>query len=458
MAPNPKEGFRVSVEEYIPRLYREIPLWQQVTEEEWNDWHWQLRHRITTLEQLRQVIHVTPEEAEAVEKTRRAFRFAIPPYYAVLMDPEDPSCPVRRQAVPLLAELHASPWDMKDPLAEDEDAPVPHLTHRYLDRVLFLVTDRCAMYCRHCTRRRITGSYDGAISREEISRAIDYIRRTPQVRDVLVSGGDPLDLSDERLEEILAAVRAIPHVEVIRIGTRAPVVLPQRITPQLVAMLRKYHPLWLNTHFNHPKEMTPAAARALAMLADAGIPLGNQTVLLKGINDCPHVMKKLMHLLVKNRVRPYYIYQCDMAEGIEHFRTSVAKGIEIIESLRGHTSGFAVPTFVVDAPGGGGKIPVEPNYVVSMSDREVVLRNFEGVMTVYHEPVDKGSSCHCEACSLPKEQQPQAVGIMKLLQGQAVHLEPEGLERKKRRRQWRAQAGGQTEAPGAAGDPEKRPD
>lgn len=433
-----------STENAARRSYRDIRAWEDVSEEEWNDWKWQLRNRIVTLEELGRVVNLTPDEEEGLRRSVFKFRFAIPPYYAALMDPDDPDCPVRKQAVPVSAEMHEAGFDMADPLAEDTDSPVPRLTHRYPDRVLLLVTDRCSMYCRHCTRRRLAGSTDQALKKSEIERAIDYIRRTPEVRDVLISGGDPLTLSDDRLEEILREVRGIEHVEVIRIGTRMPVALPQRITPELVAMLRKYHPLWINTHFNHPKEVTPEAAAALARLADAGIPLGNQSVLLKGVNDCPHVMKKLVHLLVKNRVRPYYIYQCDLAEGIEHFRTSVAKGIEIIESLRGHTSGFAVPTFVVDAPGGGGKIPVGPNYVISMSDRHVVLRNFEGVITVYAEPEDKVSHCKCEVCSLPPEKRPEQLGIAKLFAEQALGIEPPGLPRARRRRGGRAPGAGAT--------------
>jgi len=309
------------------------------------------------------------------------------------MDPKDECCPVRKQAVPTDRELIKAPEDMADPLHEDTDSPVPGLTHRYPDRVLFLVTDQCSMYCRHCTRRRFAGQNDQPATREQIDRCIEYIRNTPVVRDVLLSGGDPLVQSDERLEYIIKRLRDIPHVEIIRLGTRAPVVMPMRITQGLCDMLKKYHPLWVNVHFNHPQELTPEAQEACARLADAGIPLGNQSVLLKGINDCPHIMKKLVQGLVRARVRPYYIYQCDLSQGIGHMRTSVARGIEIIESLRGHTSGYAVPTFVVDAPGGGGKIPVMPQYLISMSDRKVILRNFEGVISAYTEPEERNSSC-----------------------------------------------------------------
>ncbi|HBK61142.1 MAG TPA: lysine 2,3-aminomutase, partial [Firmicutes bacterium] len=277
------------------------------------------------------VVTLTPEEEEGVAKCLARLRMAITPYYASLIDPDDPNCPVRRQAIPVVQELHLGDSDMADPLDEDVDSPVPHVTHRYPDRVLFLVTSVCSMYCRHCTRRRFAGHTDRAISRDEIMEGVRYVQNTPQIRDVLISGGDPLTLTDDALEFIVRELRAIPHVEIIRIGTRTPVVMPQRITDELCAMLKKYHPIWLNTHFNHPKEITPESRRACEMLVDAGIPVGNQSVLLKGVNDCPHIMKKLVHELVKMRVRPYYLYQCDLSTGIEHFRTSVGKGIEIIE-------------------------------------------------------------------------------------------------------------------------------
>lgn len=382
------------------RDYRTISIWKNVTNEEWNDWKWQVRNRITDVDTLKQVINLTPEEEEGVRKSLETLRMAITPYYATLMDPENPNCPVRKQAVPTSRELVRSKYDLEDPLHEDKDSPTPGLTHRYPDRVLFLVTDQCSMYCRHCTRRRLAGQHDQAMPNNQIKNAIEYIRNNPVVRDVLLSGGDGLLIADDVLEEIIKELRTIPHVEIIRIGTRTPVVMPQRITPALVNMLKKYHPVWVNTHFNHPSEITPESMQALATLADAGVPLGNQSVLLKDVNDCPFIMKKLVHELVKNRVRPYYIYQCDLSQGIEHFRTSVSKGIEIIESLRGHTSGYAVPTFVVDAPGGGGKIPVGPQYMISHSDRKVILRNYEGVVCAYTEPEDKVSKCHeCGICN-----------------------------------------------------------
>jgi lysine 2,3-aminomutase len=312
---------------------------------------------------------------------------------------------------------------MTDPLHEDVDSPVPGLTHRYPDRVLVLVTDQCSMYCRHCTRRRLAGVTDKASTREQIDGAIDYVRRTPQVRDVLLSGGDGLLIGDDFIEYILQQLKAIEHVEIIRFGSRTPVVMPQRITADLCRMLAKYHPIFLNTHFNHPKEITAESAAACARLADAGIPLGNQSVLLAGINDCPQTLKKLSHELLKIRVRPYYLYQCDLSQGIEHFRTSVGAGIEAIENLRGHTSGLAVPTFIVDAPGGGGKIPVMPQYLISQSPNRVVLRNFEGGVYTYTEPqrhVDPDKPCSvCDG-----DHNNYDVGVASLLNGRAIAMEP----------------------------------
>lgn len=360
-------------------MSRRKEFFPEVTDQQWNDWHWQVKNRIETVDELKKYIKLTAEEEEGIRESLKTLRMAITPYYLTLIDPENPHCPIRKQAIPTVEELKRSPADLEDPLHEDSDSPVPGLTHRYPDRVLFLITDMCSMYCRHCTRRRFAGQHDCATPEKQIDDCIDYIARTPQVRDVLLSGGDALLVSDEKLEYIISRLRAIPHVEIIRIGSRTPVVLPQRITPELVNMLKKYHPIWLNTHFNHPNEVTPESKQACARLADAGIPLGNQSVLLRGVNDCTHIMKKLVHELVKMRVRPYYIYICDLSLGIGHFRTPVSKGIEIIENLRGHTSGYAVPTFVVDAPGGGGKIPVMPNYVISQAPNRVVLRNYEGV-------------------------------------------------------------------------------
>jgi lysine 2,3-aminomutase len=362
------------------------PLWKEVSEKEWNDWRWQLRHRITTFEQLKEIIDLTPEEIEGIKHSRGRLALAVTPYFASLMDPINPNCPIRRQAVPRIEELHLSKNDMVDPCGEDKDSPVPGLVHRYPDRVLLLVTDQCAVYCRYCTRRRLVGSHERAITQGNFEEVLKYLKSHRKVRDVLLSGGDPLLLENERLEEILSRLRPIPHIELLRIGTRVPVTLPQRITGGLVRMLKKYHPLMISIHFSHPKEITDQVKRACNDLADGGIPLGSQTVLLKGINDKPYIMKKLVHELLKIRVRPYYIYQCDLATGTEHFRTSVATGIQIIEKLRGYTTGYAVPTYVVDAPGGGGKIPVEPVYVVSRGKGKVVLRNYEGKVFEYPEP------------------------------------------------------------------------
>ncbi len=412
------------------RNWKDIPRFKDVTQEEWDDWKWQLRNRLTTVEDIREVIELTPEEEQDIEKVAEGFRVGITPYYASLMDPKDPRCPVRMQAVPTLMETHRAAEDMDDPLHEDEDSPAPGLTHRYPDRVLFLITDQCSMYCRHCTRRRLAGETDGARTKKDIDACIEYIKKTPQVRDVLLSGGDALCVTDQTLEYIISNIRKIPHVEIVRIGSRTPVVMPQRITDDLVNILKKYHPIWLNTHYNHVKEITPEAEKALAKLADAGVPLGNQSVLLRGLNDCPHIMRELVHKLCKNRVRPYYIYQCDLSLGIAHFRTTVSKGIEIIEGLRGHTSGYAVPTFVVDAPGGGGKTPVMPQYVISQTPDKVILRNYEGVITTYYEPHQEPLECNCDYCTGKKKYTYE--GVAGLAQGERLAMEPQGLLRHER--------------------------
>ena len=417
----------------MKRTFRDIPIWKDVTDEEWNDYRWQLRNRITDVDTLKKVIPLTPDEEEGIHNCLKTLRMAITPYYASLIDPDNPKDPIRRQAVPTVKELNIDKWDMLDPLHEDSDSPVPGLTHRYPDRVLFLITDMCSMYCRHCTRRRFAGQNDRARTREEIDAAIEYIRQTPVVRDVLLSGGDALLAGKEMLEYILKELRKIPHVEIIRIGTRVPVVIPQLITQDLVDMLKKYHPLWINTHFNHPNEITPQSSRACEMLADAGIPLGNQSVLLRGVNDSAYIMMELVHQLVKIRVRPYYIYQCDLSQGIGHFRTSVRKGIGIIERLVGHTSGFCVPTFVVDAPGGGGKIRLMPQYGVSETDGTVILRNYEGVITSYHEPDDTSTDVDD---SIYREKY-QYTGVASLFGSGKISMEPADLDRSKRVREWK---------------------
>ena len=418
--------------QYPPVDFRSIPLFANVTDAEWNDWSWQIRNGIRDVETLEKVVKLTDREREEIRQCLGKFTMEITPYYAALMDRDDPFCPVRMQSVPRIAEMHDDPSDMADPLHEDVDSPVPGLTHRYPDRVLLLVTNICSMNCRHCTRRRLVGDTDVDMPEDNVSAAIEYIRSTPTVRDVLLSGGDPFVLPDARLRSILERLRAIPHVEIIRIGTRTPVVLPQRITDDLVGMLKEFHPLWVNVHFNHPKEITAEAKAACERLANAGIPLGNQSVLLRGINDDPIVMKKLVHKLMTVRVRPYYIYQCDLSLGISHFRTSVAKGIEIIESLRGHTTGLAVPTFVVDAPGGGGKIPVMPNYLISMAEGKAILRNYEGVITSYSWPRGRGPANPATKDPGDDAKYRAKDGVATLLSGDRRNLAPSGLARHKR--------------------------
>ncbi|WP_026477156.1 lysine 2,3-aminomutase [Alkaliphilus transvaalensis] len=408
---------------------RRNQLFSNITEEEWNDWKWQNRNRIQSIEDLKKYITLTNEEEEGIKKCLSQLRMAITPYYLTLIDTTDEHDPVRKQAVPTVFETYRSDCDLEDPLHEDVDSPVPGITHRYTDRALFLITDQCAMYCRHCTRRRFAGQTDAEVGQTRIDKGLEYIKNTPQIRDVLLSGGDALLMSDEKLEYIIGKLREIPHVEVIRIGSRTPVVMPQRITDNLVNMLKKYHPIWLNTHFNHPNEITPESTAACEKLANAGIQLGNQSVLLRGVNNCVHVMKKLVNQLVKIRVRPYYLYQCDLSLGLEHLRTSVAEGIAIIEGLRGHTSGYCVPTFVVDAPGGGGKIPVMPNYLISQSHDKVVLRNYEGVISSYTQPEPYKHECHCDDC---KKNEKQFIGVAELLNTSKVSIEPADLARKKR--------------------------
>lgn len=400
--------------------------------QEWADWHWQLRNRITTVDELRKYIELLPEEEAVFADNAFSFRMAITPYYLSLIDHSNPNDPVRMQAIPRVAESFVNPSDMTDPLHEDADAPVPGMTHRYPDRVLLLLTDQCAMYCRHCTRRRKAGEHDAPMPQDNVNRAIDYIREHKEIRDVILSGGDPLTLGDARLDEILGKLAKIDHVDIVRIGTRTPVVLPQRITPELLQVIKKYKFVWLNTHYNHPQEMTEEARNALAMLSESGVVLGNQSVLLKGINDNVDVMKQLVHCLVRNRVRPYYIYQCDLSEGIGHFRTPVSKGIEIIESLRGHTSGLCIPTFVVDAPGGGGKIPVMPNYIISQMPGRTILRNYEGFITAYTEPeyIPMDDSKYRDLCL---EERKSTEGIMSLLRGKKVSIGPAETRRNQRR-------------------------
>jgi lysine 2,3-aminomutase len=350
----------------------------QATDAEWHDWKWQLRNRIRDLQTLERCFLLSADELEAVKALGDRLPVGITPYYAALMDPVDGRRGLRRSMIPVGAEFDRSAGEEEDPLNEDGDMPVEGLVHRYPDRVLFLVTSFCAVYCRYCTRSRLvgkTGEYH--FNTKQFERALQYIEATPEIRDVLISGGDPLTMNDEKLEWLLSRLRAIPHVEFVRIGSKVPAVLPQRITPALVAMLRR-HQVWMSVHFMHPDEVTLEAAQSCGRLADAGIPLGSQTVLTKDVNDDAETMKRLMQGLLRIRVRPYYIYQCDPIPGSRHFRTPVEKGLEIIEALRGHTTGYAVPHFVIDGPGGGGKIPLSPDYVVRREGNELILRNYKG--------------------------------------------------------------------------------
>jgi len=413
----------------------------------WKDWRWQLRHSVRKLCTVEKLLGIEfdASQREALEKTVEKFPLSVTPYYLSLIDVENyQNDPIFRQSIPDPSELIVTKYDMVDPLYEDRDSPAPGITHRYPDRALLLVSNTCAMYCRHCTRKRRVGDVDYIPDRSEVMKGIDYIRNTPAIRDVLLSGGDPLMLPDEYLDWILAELREIPHVEVVRIGTRIPAVLPYRITDGLTEVLKKHHPLWVNVQFNHPREITASSRKALRKLADAGIPLGNQAVLLAGVNDCPRIIKSLGHKLIQNRVRPYYLYQCDLTEGLSHFRTPVGKGIEIIESLIGHTSGISVPTYVIDAPGGAGKIPIMPNYLISWSTNKVILRNYEGVFTTYNEP-DSYEPIFCDRnCSecrlqlkLEGADECRAIGIEKLLSDfdRTISLIPERTERVERRKE-----------------------
>jgi lysine 2,3-aminomutase len=408
-------------------------LWADIPDEQWDDWRWQLANRLNSVEELSHIINLTPEEIEGLTAENK-FRVDITPYFASLIDPDDPRCPVRRQVIPLGRELQAFEGMMEDSLAEDKHSPVPGLVHRYPDRVLMLLTTQCASYCRYCTRSRIVGNPRANFSRAEYDLQLDYLRRTPQVRDVLLSGGDPLTLAPKLLEYILNGLREIEHIEIIRIGSRVPVFLPQRITDEFAEMLGRYHPLWINVHVNHPKEITPELGQALDRLSRAGIPLGNQSVLLAGINDSVNIQRELVHKLVRNRVRPYYLYQCDLVKGAGHFRTTVAKGVEIIEGLRGHTSGYAVPTYVVDAPGGGGKIPVMPQYLISQAPGKVVLRNYEGFITAYDEPLDYDPHAidYLDSQAVHRYEPGQA-GVSGLLGGHLTTIKPEGFDEMHRR-------------------------
>ncbi len=408
---------------------KRAPAFANIPEEKWADWRWQLSHRLNSIEDFEQILTLTESERQALNQ-RDLFRVDITPYFASLIDPDNPLDPIRRQILPTAGEIVPFTGEMEDSLAEDAHSPVPGLVHRYPDRVLMLVTTQCASYCRYCTRSRIVGDPTQSFSSKDFEAQLAYLRATPQVRDVLLSGGDPLTLAPKVLERLLTALREIPHIEIVRIGSRVPVFIPQRITDELCEMLQKFHPVWLNIHVNHPNEITAELAQACDKLTRAGIPLGNQAVLLAGVNDDPNIQRKLVHDLVRIRVRPYYLYQCDLVHGAGHFRTPIGKGIEILEALRGHTSGFAVPTYVVDAPGGGGKIPLAPNYILSYSDSKVVLRNYEGYITTYVEPQDYEPIDPTLVAPYKHEMlEPGQSGVAGLLDGEAMLIKPEGFDR-----------------------------
>ena len=413
-----------------PRTFpsRRAPAYRDVPDEKWNDWRWQMSNRLNSAEDFEKVLTLTDSERKALN-TRNLFRVDITPYFVSLIDPDDPNDPIRRQVLPQADEIVPFTGMMEDSLAEDRHSPVPGLVHRYPDRVLMLVTTQCASYCRYCTRSRIVGDPSATFSRSEFEMQLEYLKHTPQVRDVLLSGGDPLALAPKILEELLARLREIPHIEIVRIGSRIPVFMPQRVTAELCDMLQQYHPVWMNIHVNHPNEITAELAAAADRLTRAGIPLGNQAVLLAGVNDCVHIQRQLVHDLVRIRVRPYYLYQCDLVDGAGHFRTPVAKGIEIMEGLRGHTSGYAIPQYIIDAPGGGGKIPVGPNYLMSMSDHKIVLRNYEGYITTYEEPLtyQPHDPKTCQFCQ-NKRLEPGQTGITGLLDGEDMFIKPEGFD------------------------------
>ncbi len=363
---------------------------------QWGDWRWQMKHRVTTLAGLERHLELTAAERAGVLLAGTKLALAVTPHYFNLIERDNPGCPIRRQVIPRIEEGWDTPYEMSDPCGEDAAMPVPGLVHRYPDRALFLVTDRCASYCRYCTRSRVVSGVGEQELHTDFEQAFQYLEKHPEIRDVLLSGGDALILSDDRLEGLLKRLRAIRHIQFLRIGTRVPIFLPQRVTPQLCDMLKKYHPLWMSVHVNHPRELTVEVRDALGRLADAGIPLGNQSVLLAGVNDSAETMKDLVQKLLMCRVRPYYLYQCDLIRGSSHLRTSVARGVEIIEALRGFTTGYAVPQFVIDAPGGGGKVPVNPSYVIYHDKEKVVMRNYDGKIFEYPEPVASGEPSRCD--------------------------------------------------------------
>jgi lysine 2,3-aminomutase len=415
-----------------PFLSKRAPIFADIPDEKWNDWRWQLSHRLNSAEDIEKVFPLTESEHKALSAAH-LFRVEVTPYFISLIDPNDPDDPIRKQIIPTDREMIPFTAEMEDSLAEDKHSPAPGLTHRYPDRVLMLVTTQCASYCRYCTRARIVGDPAAQFSRHDFDLQIEYLKNTPQVRDVVLSGGDPLVLAPNILEEILTRLREIPHIEIVRIGTRVPVFMPQRITDDLCNMLQKFHPLYMNIHVNHSNEISRELAEACDKLTRAGIPLGNQTVLLAGVNDNVHIQRKLVQDLLRIRVRPYYLFQCDLVHGAGHFRTAVAKGIEIIEGLRGHTSGLAVPQFAIDAPGGGGKIPLLPNYLISMSDHKVILRNFEGYIASYEEPTDYTPATAAKFKGL-KRPEPGQEGITSLLDGERLSIKTDNFDEAHERR------------------------
>ncbi|MEH1966575.1 KamA family radical SAM protein [Nostoc sp.] len=361
-------------------------LGETYNQERWNDWRWQMRHRLTKLEHFQKLLRLSATEEQGLLIAPEKFAVAVTPYFASLLDPEDPFCPLRLQVIPRQEELIVSPADMVDPCGEDHDTPVPGLVHRYPDRVLLLALDTCAAYCRYCTRSRLVSQGEMYPVTRRLDAIAAYLEEHTEVRDVLISGGDPLLMSDEPLDNLLGRLRAIKHIEFIRIGSRVPSFLPQRITPELVALLRK-HRVWLSLHFCHVRELTPEVAQACDRLADGGIPLGSQTVLLKGVNDSEKALKNLLHGLLKLRVRPYYLYQCDPVVGTAHLRTSVQTGLDLISKLRGHTTGYALPTYVIDAPGGGGKVPIQAETLLAYEKGTATVRNWAGKTYTYVDPV-----------------------------------------------------------------------
>ena len=410
-----------------PDYYKHVPLWKNVTVDEWNDWKWQLKNVVTTVKGLEKVLTLSDDEREGMRRAVKVSKFQITPYYLSLIDQDNSECPIRLQSIPQGRELNKAAADICDPLGEDADSPVPRLVHRYPDRVLFLASEVCSMYCRFCTRKRMVLDKTSSQLNKEHDKVLDYIRKHKEVRDVIISGGDALMLDPNQLENIVASLRAIPHIEIIRVASRTPCVFPQRVTQEIVDILKKYQPIYFMTHFNHPFELTPAAREACKRIVDAGLPMMNQSVLLRKINSSPYVMKKLTHELLKARVKPYYIYQCDLAVGIEHFRTPVGNGLRIMEFLRGHTSGIALPTLVVDAPGGGGKIPIMPNYLLTQTEERIVVRNYRGMMSAYTAPTERNCDCSTEVDiikSMPDEPE-RGKAYLDLVEGKEFKLEPE---------------------------------